>query len=62
MKLSDLKENSIYLIIALLIVAFFTFSMFDGLAYWQSSGVSTNRDYHYVAGAHHVYGTGFYHK
>ena len=62
MNLKFLKENKILIIISALIVAVYAYTTFNGIAYWQSSGVESNSTYSHTGGVHHVYGTGFYHK
>lgn len=62
MDIEEIKNNKIYMIVALLIVICFAYTTYNGIAYWPSGGVENNRNYHYIPGVHHVYGTGFYHK
>ncbi|MFC0513898.1 hypothetical protein ACFFGT_06795 [Mucilaginibacter angelicae] len=56
-----IKTNIAYIIIASLIVVYFTFDAFNGIAFWQSNDVERNAGYH-GAVAHSGYGARFYHK
>ncbi|MBV8391120.1 MAG: hypothetical protein JO080_15045 [Mucilaginibacter sp.] len=56
-----IKENKIYIIIAGLIIGFFTWSAFTGRAYWQDTTVTHNAGYTGPV-PHSGYGVRFYHK
>jgi len=62
MNLDRFKNNKVLFIVSALLAGMYTYTTFNGIAYWQSRGVENNATYSRTGGIHHVYGTGFYHK
>jgi hypothetical protein len=61
MKTGIIKSNAIYIAIVAVIVGYYSYAAFDGLAFWQSNDVQRNASYNGTV-AHSGYGVRFYHK
>ena len=59
--MDSIKENKIYLIIASLLIVFYSWSAFAGRAFWESTTVTRNAGYTGPI-PHSGYGVRFYHK
>jgi hypothetical protein len=58
--MKNIKDARIFLIVATLIIGYYTYAALNGIAFWESSNVTRNTEYNNtsrVRGAH-----AFYHK
>jgi len=59
--MNPIKDNKIYIIIATLIIGFYSWSAFAGRAFWEDTPVTRNAGYTGPI-PHSGYGVRFYHK
>jgi hypothetical protein len=61
MKVTNITSSTIYIVIVAIIVGWYSYAAYDGLAFWQSNDVQRNAAYAGTV-AHSGYGARFYHK